>query len=162
MQIIVTADTHSRPLPLQMVQDMKKADMIIHAGDFCDFHDYEMLARVKEVKGVYGNMDAADVRKALPRKQVFDCEGVRMGLFHGEGHPKTILETVQREFKGEKLDVIIFGHSHQPFNEKIGPVLYFNPGSPNDTVFAPYCSYGRLLVIDGKVTADIIKVKKDG
>ena len=50
----------------------------------------------------------------------------------------------------EKPDIIVFGHSHLPMNEYIKGVLYFNPGSATDTVFAPYRSYG------------IIEIKKDG
>ena len=57
------------------------------------------------------------------------------------------------------MDCVIFGHSHQPFNETIDHVLYFNPGSPNDIISAPYCSYGILEVTDKKIVAKLIKVK---
>ena len=57
------------------------------------------------------------------------------------------------------IDVVMFGHSHEPLNEKNGGVLYFNPGSPNDKVFAPYCSYGILDISEKGIIGKIIKVK---
>ncbi|MCC6758735.1 MAG: metallophosphoesterase family protein [Candidatus Omnitrophica bacterium] len=159
MKIGVVADTHSKDLPKQMLSDLKSVDLIIHAGDFCEVRDYEAVAKIKEVKAVYGNMDNSEIRKLFPRKQVFKLGAFSVGLFHGEGPPKTILEKVKEEFQKDKVDIVIFGHSHQPLNQKEGDVLYFNPGSPNDTVFAPYCSYGIIEIDDKKFSAKHIKIK---
>lgn len=159
MKIGVVADTHSLVLPAQMLKDFKQVDLIIHAGDFCQLKDYEVIAGIKEVKAVHGNMDDRDITRRFPRSQVLVLDGVKIGLFHGEGPPHTIVEKVEMEFKSQKLDVFIFGHSHQPLNEKKSSVLYFNPGSPNDKIFAPYCSYGMLDIVKGQVTGTIIKVK---
>ena len=160
MKIGIVADTHSHPLPVQMLNDFKKVDMIIYAGDFCSLAVLKALKDVKEVKAVYGNMDGADIRAVFPRSQILKFEEILIGLFHGEGARQTILETVKSEFAGQKVDAVIFGHSHQPLNEVIDKVLYFNPGSPNDKVFAPYCSYGILEVHHKEVRGSIIKVKE--
>jgi putative phosphoesterase len=159
MKIGVVADTHSKPLPKQMLADFKSVDLIIHAGDFCDIADYQALAKIKEVEGVYGNMDNSEIRKIFPRRQILKFGSFSVGLFHGEGPPKTILEKVKEEFQKDKVDIVIFGHSHQPLNEKDGEVLYFNPGSPNDTIFAPYCSYGIIDINEKNFSAKHIKVK---
>ena len=159
MKIGVVSDTHSRELPKSMMEDLAKTDLIIHAGDFCSFKDYQAFSKLKEIKAVYGNMDEPQLRRVLPRRQIFQCESVKIGLFHGEGPPQKLLEVMQKEFQGEKVDVIIFGHSHQALNQKINGALYFNPGSPNDTIFAPYCSYGILEINKNKIDAKIIKLK---
>lgn len=159
MKIGVVSDTHSKELPGAMLKDFARVDFIIHAGDFCEKADYDALAKIKEVKGVYGNMDGVQIRKMFPRRQIIACESVRIGLFHGEGPPRTILDVVQSEFKNDKPDLVIFGHSHQPLNEKINGVLYFNPGSPNDTMFAPYRSYGLIEIAGKEITAKLIKIK---
>jgi predicted phosphodiesterase len=44
-------------------------------------------------------------------------------------------------------------------NEMRGSVLYFNPGSPNDAIFAPYQSYG-ILEINDRIVGTIVKVRK--
>ena len=158
MKIGVVSDTHSHPLPTQMLEDFKRVDFIIHAGDFCSLDVLDHLKKIKEVKAVYGNMDGTDLRQVLPRNQIVRCGKFSIGLFHGEGHPNGLLEKVRAEFENTKVDVIIFGHSHRTMNEEINGILFFNPGSPNDTVSAPYCSYG-ILDINDKITGKIIKVK---
>ena len=160
MKIGVVADTHSHPLPAQMLNDFKKVDLIIHAGDFCTLDVLEELQKIREVKAVYGNMDGRDIRSLFPRSQILQMEGVRVGLFHGEGAAPGVLKKVKFEFQGKPVDAVVFGHSHRPMNELIDQVLYFNPGSPNDRVFAPRCSYGILEVRDKDITGDVITVKE--
>jgi len=60
-------------------------------------------------------------------------------------------------FKNDKVDLIIFGHSHCGLNEKKGGILFFNPGSATDKVFAPYNSYG-IIEINDKIKATIIRI----
>ena len=159
MKIGVVSDTHSLPLPAQMLADFKSVDLIIHAGDFCELADVEKLRKIKELKGVAGNMDGTDIRKLFPRSQVLKLGNFSVGILHGEGAAQTILEKVKLEFKDKKVDAVIFGHSHQPLNQIIDGVLYFNPGSPNDIVRAPYCSYGILDVTEKGIKGSIVKVK---
>ena len=158
MKIGVVADTHSRDLPKQMLEDFKTVDLIIHAGDFCCREVFNVFKGLNEVKAVWGNMDDGEMRHLLPRRQIIKCGQFHIGLFHGEGPPRTLLDVVKNEFKNDRVDVVIFGHSHQPLNQEAGGVLYFNPGSPNDTLYAPYRSYG-ILEINDKISGKIIKIK---
>ena len=159
MRIGVVSDTHSNGLPEQMLKDFKNVDLIIHAGDFCSLNDWEQLAKIKEVKAVWGNMDQEKIRKKFPRRQIFNLEACAIGLFHGEGPPDQLLDVVKREFQNEHVDIVIFGHSHPPLKRTVDGVLYFNPGSPNDRVFAPYPSYGMIEIKQGQIQAKIIKLK---
>ena len=158
MRIGVVADTHSRGIPQQLIDDFAGVDLIIHAGDFCSFGDYEAFRKMGEIKAVAGNMDDAKLQKLLPQRQIFKCEGFAIGLCHSYGAPKATLKNAQKEFKSNKVDIVIFGHSHLPTKEVLNNILYFNPGSPNDTVCAPYCSYGIIDLKDGKIVAKIKKV----
>ncbi len=160
MKIVVLSDTHSRDLPAQLLSDIEKADLIVHAGDFCALQDLENLRALKEVKAVYGNMDEADLREELPAVTTFSCAGKTVGLFHGEGRGEGVLPLVRERFKGKTVDAVIFGHSHSALCEEIDGVLYFNPGSPNDKVFAPYCSYGILDITEEGIKGKIVKVKE--
>ena len=157
MNIGVISDTHSNLIPPKVLEVFKKVDYIIHAGDFCDVSVVKTLQKIKDVKAVFGNMDPAPVRKLFSAKQLIACGKFTIGLYHGEGPRVKIIERVTQEFKKDKVDVVVFGHSHEAFNEKIGEVLYFNPGSPNDIV-APSCSYGILSVTDEGIVGEIIKL----
>ena len=158
MKIAVVSDTHSLELPAKLLKELKKVDLIIHAGDFCSLKDLNQFKKIKEVRAIYGNMDDKDVRKLLPKRLVFEIDGVLIGLYHGYGPSQKIVDEVSAEFKEDKVQLIIFGHSHQPLNEKRGDVIFFNPGSPNDKIYSPYCSYSLLEINKGKIKTSIIKL----
>jgi uncharacterized protein len=157
MKIGVVSDTHSNEIPKQVFAAFRNVDLIIHAGDFADVGTLKDFQKLKEVKAVWGNADGADIRKLLPATQIITAGKFKIGVYHGEGPGAKVLERVQKEFKKEKLDAIIFGHSHMAFNETIKGVLYFNPGSPND-VCSSSRSYGLLDVTDKGITGTIIKL----
>lgn len=159
MRLIVISDTHSEDLPQVLIEDIKKSDLVVHVGDFCDIEVFNRLKALKEIRAVYGNMDGLDVRGILPRRAVFKCGPVAIGLFHGEGGPDKLLERVKAAFGKEKVDVMIFGHSHEVFNQVIDGILYFNPGSPTDVVRAPFRSYGVLEICGERVKGTIVKIK---
>lgn len=162
LKIGVISDTHipekAKSIPPKIMEGLKGVDMIIHAGDLVDLSVIEQLkAACPNVKAVYGNMDPSDVRKALPEKEIIQAEKYRIGLMHGYGAPVNLIELLSRLFKDDGVDMIIYGHSHSPENKKIGKVLFFNPGSATDKVFAPYNSYG-IIEIDGGINAKVIRI----
>jgi len=163
MKIGVIADTHiankTTCLPSEVIQAFKDVDMIIHAGDLVDACVLKQLKNIcNDVRAVHGNMDPYELQNNLPTKDIIEAGKFHIGVIHGYGSPKNIIETVSNEFKGVKLDAIIFGHSHSPTNEKKDGILYFNPGSPTDKVFAPFNSYGILNITD-TIDAKIIRMQ---
>jgi putative phosphoesterase len=160
MKIGVISDTHSQVVSKNVLDELKKVDLVVHAGDFCSLADYNQFKTLKEFKAVYGNMDDASLRKKLPETLVFDAEGIKIGIYHGDGAPKNIAERVKAKFSSEKVNMIIYGHSHMAESKQIGDVLLFNPGSPTDTIRAPFRSYGLIEIKNKKITAKIIKLKE--
>lgn len=160
-RIGVLADTHNGDLPAEMLNDFKKVDLIVHVGDFCELAIYEALRKIKPIEAVYGNMDSPEICAKLAPKEVITCGRFHIGLFHGEGPPRGILDKIVARFKGKKVDAVIFGHSHIPLNEKVEGVLYFNPGSPTDDIYAPYLSYGILELSDEGIEGRIIKLRRN-
>lgn len=162
MKIIVIADTHipaSAPeMPQKLFEYLKSCDMIIHAGDLIDVEVINKLTGLAQMKAVWGNMDTADVKKALPETLIFKADGKTVGVTHGSGSPENTLEKVKETFKGKKLDIVVFGHTHVPFNRTIEGTLYFNPGSVCDKIFAPYRSFGVIEITGNSVKAEIIRV----
>jgi len=160
MRIAVLSDTHipiaAKDLPKAVYDGIAGADMILHAGDILDMEVLEKLSKIAPVRAVCGNMDNDSACSKLPQKDIIKIGDCSIGLIHGWGPPFGLIDLVSRQFKN--VDMIIFGHSHSPLIEKRGNVLFFNPGSPTDRVFAPYNSYG-ILTVDGKtITPQIIKI----
>jgi putative phosphoesterase len=159
MIIGVLSDTHSLNIPVSLIERFKSVDMIIHAGDICNLATLKLLNKIAPVKAVQGNMDEAPVKKILPLKEVIVCGNIKIGVTHGHvGENREALKNATAAFKDDKMDVVIFGHSHQALNERMGATLYFNPGSPNDTVRAKFFSYGIISIEAGKIKAAIVKI----
>ena len=160
MRIGVIADTHipnsAVDLPKKIYEDFAKVDLILHAGDLVELEVLEKLKKITQVIAVAGNMDYPDVVKVLPRKKIVECGKSTIGLIHGHGFTLENLKLLHKEFN-KTINVLVFGHSHQPMNEIKDGILHFNPGSPTDKIFAPFNSYG-ILEINDKINGKIIKI----
>ena len=100
-----------------------------------------------EVKAVCGNMDSGELKEILPQKEIFIANSRSIGLIHGTGGPRGIVNRIRDMFSD--MDIIIYGHSHEAKNQSIRGSLLFNPGRARD-------SFG-LLEISDEIKATIIR-----
>ncbi|GGG11416.1 metallophosphoesterase family protein [Paenibacillus abyssi] len=164
MRIGVLSDTHmpkmAKQLPRQLVHDFRNADLIIHAGDWCDLSVYDELVQLAPVEGVAGNNDGNAIVKRFGYVQVIQFAGKRIGVVHGHGGGRgTTEQRAMEAFKGQPLDVIIFGHSHIPVAREVKGKLLFNPGSPTDKRRQSQYSYGIIEIIGDTLTAQHVFFK---
>ncbi|MFH1457723.1 MAG: metallophosphoesterase [Candidatus Omnitrophota bacterium] len=162
MKIGVISDTHipdrAEDIPKKILEDFAGVDMIIHVGDLVNLNVLKKLKSIcANTKAVWGNMDPDEVRSQLPEKEVIKIGKYRIGIMHGHGAPANLIELLSSVFKHDNVDVIMFGHSHNSVNKKVGDILFFNPGSATDKVFAECNSYG-IIEINDKIEARIIKI----
>lgn len=162
MRIGVISDTHIpdevSEIPREILKAFEKVDLILHAGDLVDPSVLEKLKKSgKEVKAVWGNMDPYELRKELPEKEIFKAGKYKIGLMHGYGPAGALIKLLAKIFKEDNVDAIVFGHSHSPVNEKKNGILFFNPGSATDRIFAPYNSYG-IIEVNDTIEGKIIKI----
>jgi putative phosphoesterase len=78
---------------------------------------------VAPVQAVFGNTDSVGRWSAAID---IELEGVRIHVSHGHevGSP-----TPQRLAARYDADVIVYGHTHRPLIERVGPTLVVNPGA---------------------------------
>ncbi len=161
VKIGVVSDTHiidGNDLPKEFLRIFSAMDLILHAGDIISLSVIDALKQLgPQVKAVWGNMDPPQLKRALPEKEIIKVGGFCIGLTHGSGAPVNLIDTVREKFKNNKVDCIVYGHSHTPYNKIYQGILYFNPGSLTDKFFAPYNSYG-ILEINKRIEAKIIKL----
>ena len=131
MKIGVISDTHLRGYDESFKQIIELhfsgVDAIFHAGDLVDTEVLEMFPGW-DVKAVCGNMDIILTDK-LPAQLEFELEGIRFGLIHGWGSPSGLRKKLRQRFGA--IDCLVYGHTHQAYNQIEDGVLYFNPGSPS-------------------------------
>lgn len=102
------------------------ADMVIHLGDLVRNPVLDFLERYP-LEAVAGNMDDYTIREKLPVKKVIRAQGHRLGIIHGWGSPVGLRHRIHEEF--EKVDAILFGHTHQAMQAEEWGIFWFNPGS---------------------------------
>jgi uncharacterized protein len=158
MKIAVLSDTHvpfaAKELPKDVYKNLEQADAIIHAGDFQTAAVIDALQSIAPLYGVCGNMDGADIRQQLPVRRVIQINEFAIGVMHGWGSPAGLEDRILATFKDDRIDVLVYGHSHRAQLEYKGSILIFNPGSPTDNRFTQFQSMG-MLTIDEKITGEI-------
>ena len=161
MKVVVLADTHtrgfSRALPMGAWPYVETADYILHAGDVVDPALLVELQAFAPVTVVMGNSDALDIRDWGAADEIeIDLGGIRVAMIHDSGLSKGRRDRMRKLFPDAR--VVVFGHSHMPFNEDRDGLLLFNPGSPTWKRKAPFPSMGILWIEDGNVEGEIFPV----
>jgi uncharacterized protein len=125
----------ARRLPERCVEELERADLILHAGDFVSASVLEELRRYAPVEAVVGNMDEPALQELLPRRRVVEVEGTRIGMVHIPGPAAHRAEGLAGSFPG--CDAVVYGHTHVPEIKRRGEVWILNPGSPTERRRAP-------------------------
>lgn len=159
MRVGVIADTHIPDKFHRLTQRIKDAfsgvDIILHCGDIVELDILKQLREIAPVEVIAGNHDV-ERNLDLPRKKIVHLAGYKIGMIHGDElnglHVnKTQLKewlyqvVVEPFIHEDGLDLIVFGHYHQPLMESFRveflpkdqpykklkqDVLVFNPGMP--------------------------------
>jgi len=129
-------------------------DVILHAGDIVSTEIVDFLSR-KEFHGVHGNMDPPEVKELLPSKKVIELGPYRLGLIHGWGPSAGLGDRIWSEF--QRVDVIVYGHSHHAANHIREGVLLFNPGTATGFSSSGIHTIG-VLELDDTIRGEIISL----
>jgi uncharacterized protein len=153
---VVIADTHIprrvKALPEALGPYLRRADLVLHAGDLMSPALLEELAAYAPVKAVRGNLDPQDAD--LPVTQEFGFGGARISMVHDSGARRGRRARMRRRFPDAR--VVVFGHSHIPFLEDEDGLMLLNPGSPTDRRRQPRHTFALLRAQRGKVRAEIL------
>jgi len=153
---IFAIDDEAEALLSFLARAFSKCDLIFHAGDIVSAEFIDELSKILPVEAVSGNMDPCQTRAKYPPKKIIEVEGKIIGLIHGSGPPQDIRSRLYFAFT-IKPDIIVYGHTHEPFKGYENGIYYLNPGSPNDRRFATVNSYAILTVARRKLDAEIVK-----
>ncbi len=159
MKIGALSDTHlKKPDPFLdriLNQIFKDVDMIVHAGDIVAHSVLEVLEE-RGVVAVCGNMDDYEVADHLPQVRRIAVGGKTLGLIHGWGSKVGLAHRILQTFVTDKPDIIVFGHSHEPFAGEIDGTYLFNPGSAGQRRYGGISTVGVLNLEGSLVEGSII------
>lgn len=149
-RIIIISDTHLytiEKLPSALIKVIREADAVIHAGDADTLNFIDELKDIsKTLYAVKGN---CDINSNLPTKIVVDIDGVKIGISHGTGHYNNVIDRMYYTFSDDDPQIIVYGHTHIPFNEEVEGVWFVNPGSTTLNRSLNYGTYAELVVDNG-------------
>jgi uncharacterized protein len=121
----------SRRLPDGCIEVLRRADLILHAGDIATVAVLEELRALgPPLEAVYGNADEQALHELLPRERVVEVEEARIGLVHIPGRRIGREARLAARFPG--CGAVVYGHTHAPQADRVGGVWILNPGSPTE------------------------------
>ncbi len=147
------SDTHGW-LDEAVFKHFNDCDEIWHAGDFGP-GVATALQEFKPLKGVYGNIDGADIRIEFPEMLRWKCEDVEVLMMHIGGYPGKYTKPVKQAMQEKTPQLFISGHSHIlkiMFDEKL-KCLHINPGAAGRQGWHKMRTIVK-LVIDGNRMKD--------
>lgn len=158
MQLLLIADTHlprrALDLPVSVWDQVDRVEVVLHAGDWVEPALLDALEdRAKRLVGCWGNNDGDELRRRLPERADVVLEGVRFTVVHETGASGG--RTVRMARMYPDTDVLVFGHSHIPWDTTAETGLrLLNPGSPTDRRRQPFCTY-MTATVEGSVLSDV-------
>lgn len=124
MKIGLISDTHGH-VPNTVHTALAGVNYILHAGDVGPMDVITELEAIAPVYAVLGNTDHGI---ALPETRLEEFDGRKILIHHivDVDYPS---QTVRELLSTEKPEIVVFGHTHVPFDERRSKIRFINPGS---------------------------------
>ena len=158
MRLLLLADTHvprrARDLPAQVWDEVTRADVVLHAGDWVvpELLD-ELAEKAARLVACWGNNDGPVLRSRLPERADVVLDGLHLTVVHETG--ATAGREIRMSRRYPDTDVLVFGHSHIPWDTTTSTGLrMLNPGSPTDRRRQPFCTY-MTAIVEGGALEDV-------
>ena len=147
MKLAILSDTHGLLRP-EVVEQLKHADAILHAGDINKQLILDQLRQYAPLYIVRGNNDK-DWAAQIPHDLTVTLEGVTFYLVHNR-------KEVPADLSG--VDVVVFGHSHKYLQEEREGLLWLNPGSCGPRRFHQEITMMTATLSDGSISVEKISI----
>ena len=153
MRIGLLSDTHGF-LDEAVFTYFSQCDEVWHAGDFGSVEILDRLKAFKPTRGVYGNVDGAELRAELPQDLAWDCEGAEIYMTHIGGYPGNYDMRAKKQLLRVQPDLFICGHSHilQVMRDPALRMLHMNPGACGHHGWHAVRTMLRFTVEAGKIS----------
>jgi len=132
MKIAIVADTHDNWPNFKKAIDWiknEKIQLILHCGDIMsqEMIDQSLNYFGGDIKFVKGN---ADYGLDIPDKMELQFNSKKIGFAHFPDAAKKLAQS-------GNFDLVFYGHTHRPWDEKIGDTHMINPGELAGQFYKP-------------------------
>lgn len=155
MRILVMSDTHGdMSLLRRVLMSQSSAEVVVHCGDGVD--EAEEIRRMCPEKMVISVRGNCDFYCAEPKLEFITLEGKKIFITHGHLYGvKSGLYNLSCAAKEAGADIVLFGHTHIPFEAYDDGLYMLNPGS----LRGYDASYGYVDITPSGVVTNTVKVK---
>lgn len=126
MRIGIISDTHGK-LDKHVLPLFTGVDRIIHAGDIGGEWILWELENIAPVIAVRGNNDPQTICAPVERLAVFD--DINIFVVHQFAASENLSAEQRQLIEQRLLDIVVFGHSHKPYEGEWRGTKLLNPGS---------------------------------
>lgn len=159
MKCLIFSDSHGSFSGMRRALDKHPdAEVVFFLGD--GLSDADFLARHEKERmwvAVRGNCDFVSLfcdREVLKTEEIF-LEGKKIVATHGDLYQvKYGLENIKSLAQSRKADIVLFGHTHLPYEEFAGgenQFYLFNPGASSQSYGILTLSENAVLFSHGKL-----------
>ena len=148
----ILSDNHS-DWPPHIAESLAGVDAIIHAGDIGPYRLVLDMEAIAPTTAVLGNTDGD---MPINESAVVMLDGKKFFVQHIVD-PHRLQASLRERLKRIEPDVVVFGHTHQPFCETLGGILFLNPGSVTQPRGDYRPSMVRLTIDHRKITPKFIE-----
>lgn len=155
MRIGVISDSHGRVNKIeQALLKMGSIDALLHAGDHgSGFQEIEFPIPLYIVLG------NSDTDIGVPEDLIIQLGGKNIFLTHGHKYNvDSKLIKLERQAEIAHAKIVVFGHTHVPFNEIRNGILFLNPGSVSRPRGGSKASCAVINIDEGEITAEIFSL----
>jgi uncharacterized protein len=145
MKIGIISDTHNNLPKFKKAMDYlekKKVSLVIHCGDIANPKTLKESLKgfSGKCKGVLGNADN------IYQYELKDYQSSKAEIFEGSGEIEIKGAKIafthypweaKKLAKSKKYEAVFYGHTHRPWQKKIGDCLVINPGNVAGVIFRP-------------------------
>lgn len=128
MRILIVSDTHRQNRNyLELLERLHPLDLVIHCGDV-EGSEYTLKEAAQcPVMMIAGNNDFFS---QLPRELTFDIGKYKVWVTHGHNYlVYGGIGTIKDAARKRGVDIVCFGHTHQPMLQIEDDLILVNPGS---------------------------------
>ncbi len=142
-KIAIISDTHSNfkiGEKIKKILKNKEINFIIHCGDIGGPDFLKKVFKGFRIRAVLGNMDQGmgDIKDYQEKPNIIvnqetgflEINFKKIAFNHFPDKAKLLAES-------NKYDFVFYGHTHKPWEEKIGNCRLLNPGNSQGTFYPP-------------------------
>ena len=148
----ILSDNHG-DWPPHIAESLAGVDAIIHAGDIGPYKLVLDMEAIAPTTAVLGNTDGD---MPINESAVVMLDGKKFFVQHIVD-PHRLQASLRERLKSIEPDVVVFGHTHEPYCETIGGILFLNPGSVTRPRGGHRSSLIRMTLDKGKITPKFIE-----